>query len=83
MTFILTLLSFAATLFLGILGIVIGSRLRGIHPNMAFAYRNIAAPAAAIVGGIVLVSSAALEIRHYRQSKALAEIERVSGHSHA
>ena len=82
-TFILTLFSFAVCLFLGILGIVIGSRLRGIHPNMAFAYRNIAAPAAAIVGSIVLVSATAMEIRHYRQSRALAEIERVSGHSHA
>lgn len=82
-TFILTLFSFAISLFLGILGVVIGSRLRGIHPNMAFAYRHIAAPAAAIVGSIVLVSATAMEIRHYRQSRALAEIERVSGHSHA
>jgi hypothetical protein len=75
-TFVLTALSFAVTLFLGILGIVIGARLRGIHPNMAFAYRHIAAPAAAIAGCIVLVSAATMEIRHYRQNRALAAIER-------
>ena len=74
-TFVLTALSFAVSLFLGIVGIVIGSRLRGIHPNMAFAYRHIAAPAAAIVGCIVLVSATTMEIRHYRQNRALAAIE--------
>jgi len=77
-TFVLTALSFAVTLFLGILGIVIGSRLRGIHPNMAFAYRHIAAPAAAIAGCIVLVSATAMEIRHYQQNRALAAIERTA-----
>src|SRR5271165_1640602 len=77
-TFVLTALSFALSLFLGILGIVIGARLRGIHPNMAFAYRNIAAPAAAIAGCIVLVSATAMEIRHYRQNRALAAIERTA-----
>jgi hypothetical protein len=77
-TFVLTALSFAVSLLLGILGIVIGSRLRGIHPNMAFAYRHIAAPAAAIAGCIVLVSATTMEIRHYRQSRALAAIERTA-----
>lgn len=82
-TFILTLFSFAVSLFLGILGVVIGSRLRGIPTNMAIAYRHIALPAAIIVGSIVLISATAMEIRHYRQSRTLAGIERVSGHSHA
>jgi len=77
-TFLLTLLSFAVTLLLGILGIVIAARLRGIHPNMTLAYRHIAAPAAAVVGGVVLVSATVTEIRHYMQAKTLAEIERVS-----
>lgn len=77
-TFILTAFSFAVSLFLGILGIVIGSRLRGVPANMAFAYRHIAAPAAAIVGCIVLVSATAMEIRHYRQNRALAAIERTA-----
>ena len=32
----------------------------------------------AIVGAIVMILAIALEIRHYRQSKALAQIERIS-----
>ena len=77
-TFILTAFSFAVSLLLGIVGIVIGSRLRGVHPNMAFAYRHIAAPAAAVAGCIVLVSATAMEIRHYRQNRTLAAIERTA-----
>ena len=77
-TFLLTLLSFAISLLLGILGILIGARLRGVHPNMAMAYRQVAMPAAAAVGVIVLISAGAMEIRHYRQTKGLAEIERAS-----
>jgi len=73
-----TLLAFAVSLLLGILGIVIAARVRGVHPDLSFAYRYIAAPFAAIVGAIVMVLAIALEIRHYRQSKALAQIERIS-----
>jgi ABC-type cobalamin transport system permease subunit len=77
-TSLLTLLSFAVSLLLGILGLVIAARLRGFHPNMTTAYRHIALPAAAVVGAIVLISASAMEVRHYRQTKALAEIERIS-----
>ncbi len=77
-TFLLTLLSFAVSLLLGILGLVIGARLRGTTPNMTLAYRHIALPAAAAVGAVVLVSVIVLEIRHYRQAKALAGIEKAS-----
>jgi hypothetical protein len=77
-TVLVTLLSFAVSLLLGILGIVIAARVRGIPADMSFAYRYIAAPIAALVGLIVMVLSVALEIRHYRQSKALAQIERIS-----
>ena len=77
-TFLLTLLSFAVSLLLGILGLVLAARLRGLHPNLPTAYRYIALPAAAAVGAIVLISASVLEIRHYRQTKALAEIERIS-----
>ena len=77
-TFLLTLLSFAVTLLLGILGIVIAARLRGIHPNMTLAYRHIAAPAAAVVGVVVLISATVIEVRHYLQVKTLAGIERAS-----
>jgi len=77
-TFLLTLLSFAVSLLLGILGLAIGAKVRGITPNMALAYRHIALPAGATVCVIVLVSAMVVEIRHYRQAKALAEIERAS-----
>ncbi len=77
-TFLLTLLTFAVSLLLGILGLVITGRLRGFHPNMASAYRHIALPAAVFVAVVVLILVSALEIRHYRQTKALAEIERMS-----
>jgi hypothetical protein len=77
-TLLLSLLTFAVTLLLGILGLVAGARARGIHPDLRGAYRHIALPSAAIVGAIVLVSSVFMEVRHYRQAKALASIERAS-----
>ena len=75
-TFLLTLLSFAVSLLLGILGLVVSARLRGIPPNLPTAYRHVALPAAATVAAIVFISASVMEIRHYRQSKVLAEIER-------
>jgi hypothetical protein len=77
-TVLVTLLAFAVSLLLGILGIVIAARVRGVHPDLSFAYRYIAAPFAAIVGAIVMILAIALEIQHRRQSKALAQIERIS-----
>jgi hypothetical protein len=77
-TFLLTLLSFAVSLLLGILGLVIAARLRGLHPNLTIAYSRIALPAAAVVATIVVICTSLMEIRHYRQAKALAEIERIS-----
>lgn len=77
-TFLLTLLSFAVSLLLGIMGVTVGAKLRGTPPNMAIAYRHIAVPAAAMVGAIVLVSAISMEIRHYRRGKALADIERLN-----
>jgi hypothetical protein len=77
-TFIGTLISFAVSLLLGILGTVIVSALRHINPNMTAAYRQIALPAAVVAGSIIFVLALAMEIRHYRQSKTLAGIERMS-----
>lgn len=75
-TFVVTLLSFAVSLFLGIVGLVLAARLRGIaRPNLAVAYRHIALPAAAMVAAIVIVSATAMEIRHYRQQKTLLKLE--------
>ncbi|MGA8620490.1 MAG: hypothetical protein WB660_18445 [Candidatus Sulfotelmatobacter sp.] len=77
-TFIGTLISFAVSLLFGILGIVVGSSLRHVNPNMTVAYRQIALPAAVVAGSIIFVLALAMEIRHYRQSKTLAAIARMS-----
>ena len=77
-TVLMSLLAFAVSLLLGILGIVIAAHVRGVPADLRLAYQYIAAPIAVIVGAIVMVLSIALEIRHYRQSKALAKIERMS-----
>jgi len=76
MTAILTLLAFAVSLLLSILGTVVYSQVKHVAPNMPFAYRYIAFPFAITVGSIVLALSLAMEIRDYRQRKTLAGIER-------
>jgi hypothetical protein len=77
-TFIGTLVAFAVSLLLGILGIVIVSALRHVNANMTVAYRLIALPAAVLAGSIIFVLALTMEIRHYRQSKTLNAIERMS-----
>jgi hypothetical protein len=77
-TFIGTLISFAVGLLLGILGIVAISALHHVDPNMTLAYRRVALPGAAIGGSMIFVLALAMEIRHYRQSKTLAAIERMT-----
>ena len=75
-TFLLSLLSFAVSLLLGILGLAIAARLQGVHPNLTIAYRHIALPIAAATGAIALILVSTMEIRRYHQTKALTEIER-------
>lgn len=76
MTVVVTLLAFAVSLLLSILGTVVYSQVTHVAPNMPYAYRYIAFPFAISVGLIVLALSLAMEIRHYRQRKTLAGIER-------
>jgi surface polysaccharide O-acyltransferase-like enzyme len=76
-TFIGTLICFAVSLFFGILGTMIVSALRRVHPDMRIAYRQIALPMALVAGAIIFVLSLVMEIRHYRQVKALSAIERM------
>ncbi len=76
-TLIGTLICFASSLLVGIFGTVIVSAARGIHPDMRVAYRLIALPISGVAGAIILVLSLIMEIRHYRQSKALSGIERM------
>lgn len=76
--FLATLLSFAVSLLVGILGVSIHAGVSGIHPNMTIAYRHIALPTAMVVAGLALITMTVWEIRNYRQAKVLAEIERKS-----
>jgi len=78
LTFLLTLLVFAVSLLLGILGIVVSGTLRGVHPNMTSAYRHIALPIALAAGAVALVVVSVLEVRSYRQTRALEQIARAS-----
>jgi len=77
-TFISTLLCFAVSLLLAIIGTVAVAAERGVHPDMRIAYRQIALPMALVAGSIVFVLAWILEIRHYRQSKTLSDIERMA-----
>ncbi len=75
-TFILTLLTFAVSLLLGIIGFVLYTHSSGSRVSLALSYKMVAFPTALVVGGIVLVVMLTSEIRRYRQEKALASIER-------
>jgi hypothetical protein len=77
-TFIGTLLCFAASLLLGIIGTVVVSRMRGLHPDMTVAYRQFALPVALVAGTVIFMLTIVMEIRHHRQTKALSAIERMS-----
>ena len=76
LSLLLMILAFALSLLLGIAGLLIVAAARGSPADMTFAYRHIAAPVAMVVGPIALALSLTMEIRHYRQAKALAAIER-------
>ena len=73
-----TLLSFAVSLLLAIIGTLTVSALRGRHPDMRIAYRHIALPMAIVAGCVILAFALITEIRYYRRNKALSAIERIS-----
>jgi hypothetical protein len=77
-TFLLTLLSFAVSLLLSILALVVSAQMRGIAPDLRFAYRQVAPAVGAVAGAVTFVVSLVMEIRHYRQTKTLAGIARAS-----
>jgi len=80
-TFVVSLLSFAVSLLLGICGVELAAKLHGIPPDLRIAYRLIAAPAAGVVAAIVLISASFMEVRHYRRLKVLQRIEHQIGHA--
>ncbi len=77
-TFVITLLSFAVCLLLGISGVAVAALVRGVHPDMRLAYRNVAAPGAAIVAAFVFATMLVMEIKRFRQSQTLDGIARAS-----
>ena len=76
-TFVGTLICFSVSLLLAILGTVIVSAVRGVHPDMRIAYRHIALPMGLVAGSLIFVLALIMEIRHYYQSKTLSAIERM------
>lgn len=76
--FLLTLLSFAVALLLSIVAMVIVGKLHSTAPDLHFAYLHIALPISLVVGSVVLVLALVMEMRHYRQAKALDAIVRIS-----
>jgi hypothetical protein len=77
-TFVTTLMSFAVCLFAAIIGTALVAKVRGSHPDMTFAYRHVAVPAAIGIATVILISALIMEIKRYRQAKTLAQIERAS-----
>lgn len=69
-TILVTLLAFAVSLLLGILGIALTNVLRDVDVSMAIAYRNVALPFA---GAVLIISFSAIltrEIREFRRERA-------------
>lgn len=77
-TLLAALLSFAVSLLLGILGIVVLAEVRGAHLDLTFAYRHVALPVAIAAAILVLILASVVEIRQYLRAKSLANIERMS-----
>ena len=77
-TFLFTLITFALSLFLGILGTGVWAALHHNSPNLRAVYLHFAPPVAATVGIAVLVVFTVIEVRRYKQAKVLAGIERMS-----
>jgi hypothetical protein len=78
LTFLGTLLCFAVTLLISLIGTVAVAEIRGVHPDMRIAYRHFAVPIAAIEGGVILICASIIEIRHYHRARTLSAIERAS-----
>ncbi len=69
-TALLTLLTFAVTLFLSIVTILLVDMIRGGNINLAMAYRHVALPVAIVALVIALIWTLRVEIRHYRDLRS-------------
>jgi hypothetical protein len=80
-TCIITLLSFAVSLLIGIAAVLISAELHSIHPDLRSAYRLIAFPAASAIGIVAFVSASVMESRYYLRARALYRMEHHIGHA--
>ncbi len=78
LTFLGTLLCFAVTLLLSLIGTIAAAAIRGVHPDMRVAYHHFAVPMAMVEAAVIFVCASVIEIRHYRRARTLSAIERVS-----
>jgi cell shape-determining protein MreD len=69
-TFVATLLIFAVTLLLAIIGFSLFGLVQGHRPDMSNAYRYIALPMAVLAAVIVLVTAFLNEFKLYRRRLA-------------
>jgi len=69
-SFVITLLAFAVSLFLGIVGsLVVGAITH--HENLTHAYRDVAFPVAVVAASLGLIAAFVMEFRRYRRRLAL------------
>ena len=78
LTLVGTLLCFAVSLLFAIVGTITVAWVRGVHPDLRIAYREVALPIALVAAGVILAVAVVIEIRNYRQRKTLQTIERIS-----
>ena len=79
MTALFTLLAFAVSLLLSIVGTAVYALMAHVPADLRYGYRHIAFPFALTAGGIAFVSFLVMEIRHYQVRKTLAVVERARG----
>lgn len=70
-TFGFTGISFAVSLFVGIVCMAFMGVFRGHLPDMRLAYRMFALPVAAMVGAVALIIASVVEFRQYWEAKRL------------
>ena len=70
-TFGITGISFAVSLFVGILCMTMMGMFRGHLPDMRLAYRMLALPVAMMVGIVAFIVASTVEVRHYLRAKRL------------
>ena len=70
-TFGITGISFAVSLFVGIIAMSMMGAFKGHFPDMRMAYRMFALPIAMMVGTLALTIASVVEIREYFRAKRL------------